>query len=134
MRFGGKFTQIRAKPANRGGCKGGAPFIDMLRRMAEGAEYVLTVCTGAVLLARTGLLDGRAATSNHRAMAWVMEQGGAVRWRPEARYVADGKYYTAAGVSAGIDMALAFVADRFGAPQARAIAQRMEYGEENARK
>lgn len=107
---------------------GEGPFIDMLRRMAEGAEYVLTVCTGAALLARTGLLDGRAATSNHRAMAWVMEQGGAVRWRTEASYVASGKYYTAAGVSAGIDMALAFVADRFGASQVRAIAQRMEYG------
>ena len=102
-------------------------FLARLKEKAEGAEYVLTVCTGSALLAGTGLLDGRKATSNKMAFEWVKSCGEKVLWQPSARWTADGKYYTASGVSAGIDMALGFMWDRFGAEKARTIARNTEY-------
>jgi len=104
-----------------------AEFLSALRERAEKAEYVLTVCTGSALLARTGLLDGKKATTNKMAFAWVKSCGEAVLWQSTARWAADGKFYTASGVSAGIDMALGFMCDRFGAEKADAIARATEY-------
>ncbi|HWQ51444.1 MAG TPA: DJ-1/PfpI family protein [Terriglobales bacterium] len=106
---------------------GDEDFLAALKNAAEGASYVLTVCTGSAILARTCLLDSLAATSNKRAFAWVAAQGPAVRWQPSARWVADGRFYTASGVSAGTDMALGFVADRIGQKEAERIAKVMEY-------
>lgn len=91
------------------------------------AQYVLTVCTGSGLLAKTGLLDGLRATSNKMAFDWAKEQGPQVQWVRRARWVHDGKYYTSSGVSAGIDMTLGFVGDIMGEPVARKIACGMEY-------
>ena len=103
-------------------------FLEQLKRIAEASEFFLTVCTGSALLARTGLLDGRAATSNRRAAEWVRSCGPDANWQiEEKRWVRSGKYFTAAGVSAGIDMALAFVREIYGAESAREIASRMEY-------
>ena len=104
-----------------------AGFISKLRELAEAAPYVLTVCSGSALLARTHLLDGRKATSNKLSFTWVMAQGAQVHWQKSARWVKDGKYYTSSGVSAGIDMALGFVSDRFGEEKAMWIAKYMEY-------
>jgi putative intracellular protease/amidase len=101
--------------------------IDWLRRHAEASGVVATVCTGAALLARTGLLDGHAATTNKAAFRWVMEQGPGVRWQPHARWVADGKYYTSSGVSAGMDMALALIAKLDGRDKAQQVAAYAEY-------
>jgi putative intracellular protease/amidase len=102
-------------------------FIAGLGRLCKTASYVLTVCTGSALLARTGLLDGRQATTNKIAFDWAVSQGRRVRWQRRARWTADGKYYTSSGVSAGIDMALGFVADLRGRETAREIARRVEY-------
>ncbi|MBR6113814.1 MAG: DJ-1/PfpI family protein [Oscillospiraceae bacterium] len=102
-------------------------FLSRLKSQAERAEYVLTVCTGSALLARTGLLDGRRATSNKMAFDWVRSCSDRVLWQSAARWVADGKYYTASGVSAGIDMALGFLRDRFGEEKARYIERVTEY-------
>jgi len=85
------------------------------------------VCTGSALAARAGLLDDKTATTNRRAFDWVAAQGPRTRWDRTARYTADGRVYTSAGVSAGIDMALGFVCDRFGPETAREIAARKEY-------
>jgi transcriptional regulator GlxA family with amidase domain len=104
-----------------------AAFIQKLKALAADAEYVLTVCTGSGLLARTGLLDHRKATSNKMAFEWAAEQGANVQWVRRARWASDGKYYTSSGVSAGIDMALGFVADRMGAAVAERIAKGIEY-------
>lgn len=103
------------------------PFLHFLRGMADDAEYCLSVCTGSALLAGCGALDGRRATSNKKSFAWVKSVRGAVGWEERARWVADGKFYTSSGVSAGMDMALGFVSDRFGRSQAEGIAEQLEY-------
>ncbi len=102
-------------------------FLAALREAVGKVEYVLCVCTGSALLARTGALDGLRATSNKRAFDWVRSCGPDVSWQREARWVCDGRFYTSAGVSAGIDMALGFVRDRFGEETAENAARRMEY-------
>lgn len=104
-----------------------AAFIAQLRAHAERAACCLTVCTGSVLLAKTGLLDGRKATSNKCAFSWACTQRPEVIWIGHARWVTDGKYYTSSGVSAGIDMALGFIADRYGTEQAQVMAKSIEY-------
>lgn len=101
-------------------------FLAELRALGVEAGWVLSVCTGAALLARTGLLDGRRATSNKYSFDWVRGFKGPL-WQPKARWCVDGKFYTASGVAAGIDMALGFVSDRLGAGAADAIARRIEY-------
>jgi len=101
--------------------------IESIRELAENSMYVITVCTGSALLARTGLLDGKKATSNKRSFDWVRSCSNRVDWIRKARWVVDGKFYTSSGISAGIDMALGFVSDIFGEETARQIAHRIEY-------
>jgi len=78
-------------------------------------------------LAKTRLLDGKEATTNKIAFNWVIEQGPKVRWIPEARWVEDGKYFTASGVSAGIDMSLGLIEQIFDKKTSRQIANYAEY-------
>lgn len=106
---------------------GNPALIQALRRLADDAEIVLSVCTGSALLARSGLLDGRRATSNKRAFAWVRDQGPGVQWMPEARWIEDGKFITTSGVSAGIDGALAVIERLCGPDLARDVALWAEY-------
>lgn len=92
-----------------------------LRRVAPAAEVMSSVCTGALVLAATGLLEGRRATT-HWAYAAELEKLGA-RYVRE-RFVEDGKFLTGGGVSAGIDMALALAARLAD----RATAERIQLG------
>lgn len=102
-------------------------FCEKLKKLADAATWCLAVCTGSALLARTGLLAGRRATSNKRSFDWVVSVAPDALWQRKARWVVSGKYYTSSGVSAGIDMALGFIADRYGREKALAIARGMEY-------
>jgi putative intracellular protease/amidase len=101
--------------------------IGQIIELSNSSDYVLTVCTGSALLAKSGLLDGRHATSNKRAFSWAETNGTKVIWDKEARWKVDGKYYTSSGVSAGMDMALGFLADRHGVDFARNVALEIEY-------
>ena len=103
-----------------------ASFLEKIRELANSAEYVLSVCTGSALLAAAGLLEGKKATSNKFAFEWVKSTGDA-EWVGKARWVHYGKYYTSSGVSAGIDMALGFVADTYGRDVAEENAKNAEY-------
>ena len=102
-------------------------FLKQLAAASERASVTTTVCTGSALLARTGLLDGRPATSNKLAWDWVIQQGPAVRWQRRARWVDDGNVLTSSGVSAGIDMALSLVERLNGRDMAITSARNMEY-------
>lgn len=104
-----------------------ADFIHALKGIALNAEFVLSVCTGSALLAKTGLLDGRRATSNKTAFDWVESVNTNVHWEREARWVVDGNTYTSSGVSAGMDMALGFISDKHGYDTAVRIANDIEY-------
>jgi putative intracellular protease/amidase len=101
--------------------------INAIRQTAALSSYVLTVCTGTALLAKTGLLDGRKATSNKRAFDWVASTGENVNWIKRARWVVDDKYYTSSGVSAGMDMTLGLLNDLHGNDFAKKIAFQIEY-------
>jgi transcriptional regulator GlxA family with amidase domain len=101
--------------------------LDWLRARSEQATTVTSVCTGAGVLARAGLLDGRRATTNKRSFAWVVEQGPRVQWVREARWVEDGKFFTSAGVSAGIDMTCAVIAKLVLPEAAENVVAGMEY-------
>lgn len=102
-------------------------FLGELRRLAAGASYVTSVCTGSVALAAAGLLRGRRATCH-----WLWRDSlsvfGAI---PVAgRVVRDGNVVTAAGVTSGIDFALTIAADLAGPEAAQAIQLQMEYAPE----
>ena len=102
-----------------------ATTLDFVRRQAEGARAVLSVCTGAFVLAAAGLLQDRCATTHwkalHRLSAWP---GVSVR---QERYVHDGAVWTSAGVSAGIDLLLAFIAAEDGEEAAGTVQFNAEY-------
>ncbi|KAB7772577.1 dimethyladenosine transferase [Xanthomonas maliensis] len=98
-----------------------------IARLARSTTHVASICTGAALLARTGLLDGRRATTNKRAFHWVTTQGPKVEWVKRARWVEDGNVFTSSGVSAGTDMALALIARMFGHADAKNVADIAEY-------
>ena len=102
-------------------------FIKFIRDLANESKYILSVCTGSALLAKTGILNGKRATSNKRAFKWVVEEGQDVNWIKEARWVNDDKIYTSSGVSAGIDMALGFIEDILGKEKALEISKGIEY-------
>jgi transcriptional regulator GlxA family with amidase domain len=121
--------EILLVPGGRGTRRevGNAKLLTWLRRKAEPAEYVTSVCTGSALLAKAGLLDGRQATSNKLAFDWVASQGPKVDWQRRARWVEDGKFFTSSGVSAGIDMSLALIERIHGPESARQAAHWAEY-------
>jgi transcriptional regulator GlxA family with amidase domain len=100
------------------------PLHDWLLEADKTSTWTTSVCTGALVLARAGLLAGREATTNWQAMDVLAGLG--VKATAE-RYVFDGKYVTAAGVSAGIDMALALAARIAGDGVAMAIQLGIEY-------
>ncbi len=102
-------------------------FIEKLSDAAMESKYCLTVCTGSALLAKTGLLNNKRATSNKKAFEWVKSINTDVLWIKEARWVVDQKYYTSSGVSAGIDMALGFVSEIFGMDKVQEITEHIEY-------
>ncbi len=101
--------------------------LDWLRIQSAKSEYVTSVCTGSALLAKAGILDGIHATTNKRAYEWATSQSDKVKWKKEARWVEDGKFFTSSGVSAGIDMSLAVIAKILGREAAEEIAIWTEY-------
>ena len=102
-------------------------FLNCISEFVQNAGYVLSICTGSALLAKAGALDGFKATSNKKALEWVMSLSNQVDWIRYARWVRNGKFYTSSGVSAGMDMALGFVSDLYGIQKAEQIADDIEY-------
>jgi transcriptional regulator GlxA family with amidase domain len=104
--------------------RAGGAALDWLRSVHETSTWTTSVCTGSLVLAAAGLLDGKRATSHWLALEQLRELGA----EPVSeRVVFDGKIVTAAGVSAGIDMALALAATIAGEEVAQAIQLGIEY-------
>jgi transcriptional regulator GlxA family with amidase domain len=99
--------------------------IDYLRRVGQRTEIATSVCTGAFLLERAGLLEGRRATTHWRSLDRLRALGtvGVL----EQRYVDEGVVVTSAGISAGIDMALYLVGRLWGPETARRVQKGVEY-------
>ncbi|KAF7676239.1 hypothetical protein GT037_005744 [Alternaria burnsii] len=83
--------------------------IDFVKQTYPKLKYIVSVCTGATILSRAGILDGRRATTNKAAWEWAVKQGPNVTWVPTARWVEDGNIISTSGVSAGIDGMYAFL-------------------------
>lgn len=94
-------------------------------RVAERAERVCSVCSGAFVLAAAGLLDGRRATTHWRGLERLAAAFPKILLERQALYVEDGKFWTSAGVTSGVDMALALVERDHGRPLAMAVAREM---------
>lgn len=102
---------------------GDADLLARLRAAREAGTLLASVCTGSLVLAAAGLLDGRPATTHWSALATLEELGDGIEVRPDDRFVDSGEIVTAAGVSAGIDMALHLVA-RLHSPERAADVRR----------
>lgn len=104
-----------------------APLIDWIRRTASEAELVMSVCTGALLLGKAGLLDGLEVTTHHIGFDLLREVAPAAFVHEDRRFVDNGKIITSAGIAAGIDMSLYVVERLLEAEVAAATARHMEY-------
>jgi len=96
-----------------------------LRRTAPRARRVASVCTGAFVLAAAGLLEGRRATTHWASCAALARRHPGIRVEPDRIYVRDGPISTSAGVTAGMDLALALVEEDLGGALARDVARTM---------
>jgi len=99
--------------------------LSWLRTVHPRTRYTTSVCSGAMILAAAGILDGRRATTHWLAMPGLRNFGAEPC--PNERVVQDGKVFTAAGVSAGIDLALTMAAEIAGAERAQVIQLTIEY-------
>jgi transcriptional regulator GlxA family with amidase domain len=96
-----------------------------VRRLARGSRRVGSICTGAFLLASSGLLEGREAATHWRACTQLALEFPGVRVRADPIWVRDGSVWTSAGVTAGIDLALALIEEDLGAALALRVARRL---------
>jgi transcriptional regulator GlxA family with amidase domain len=97
--------------------------LSFIRAASSGARRVASVCTGARLLAAAGLLDGRRATTHWRYAADLARSYPGVRVEPDRIFVRDGAIWTSAGITAGIDLALALIAEDLGEAVGKSVAQ-----------
>jgi transcriptional regulator GlxA family with amidase domain len=104
--------------------------IDFVRTTYPNLQYLITICTGAGIAARAGVLDGRKATTNKAAWNATVALGPNVNWVKEARWVVDGNIWTTSGISAGIDGTLAFIHKVYGKEEGTRISNLMEYTRE----
>lgn len=101
--------------------------LERLRAAHGDGATLVSVCTGALLLAAAGLLEHRPATTHHGAVTELQGLDGSCEVRQDARFVDDGDVITAAGVSAGIDVALHLVLRLAGTERARDVRDAIQY-------
>jgi len=99
--------------------------IDFVRQSPASCRRIAATCTGAFVLAEAGLLDGRRATTHWYYARDLQAQYPKVRMEEDRIFIADGPIWTSAGMSAGIDLALALVEQDLGAETARAVARKL---------
>ncbi|NUT77708.1 GlxA family transcriptional regulator [Pseudomonas sp. C1C7] len=99
--------------------------LDYLRASATTARRTASICSGAFVMAQAGLLDGRRATTHWAYARQLQERFASIKVEADRIYVIDGAIWTSAGMTAGIDLALAMVEKDFGAELARSVAQKL---------
>jgi transcriptional regulator GlxA family with amidase domain len=99
--------------------------IAVAKKLSAKASRVASVCTGAFLLAETGLLDGRRATTHWRYAAQLQSRFLRIRVESDSIYIADGRIWTSAGIASGIDLALGMIERDMGAEVARDVSRLM---------
>jgi transcriptional regulator GlxA family with amidase domain len=104
--------------------------LDWIRGLADGDTVVASVCTGSLVLAAAGLLDGKPATTHWQSLELLPTLGSEIEVRPDDRFVDNGNVITAAGVSAGIDMALHLVVRLHSPERAREVRRYIQYDPE----
>ncbi|MFJ2395737.1 GlxA family transcriptional regulator [Streptomyces sp. NPDC087843] len=112
-------------PGGRGTRRPDPRLTDWLREHGPRADRLVSVCTGALLLARAGLLDGRRATTHWAYCDTLAREHPAVRVESDPIYVRDGRVSTSAGVTSGIDLALALVEEDLGREAALTVARHL---------
>lgn len=103
------------------------PIVEWIRDHAGPHTVVLSICGGADILAETGLLDGRQATTHHNIISRSERTYPAVQWQRGLRYVEDGNFVSSAGITAGVDATLYVVKRMAGDEVARAAARQLNY-------
>ncbi|MEB2517669.1 DJ-1/PfpI family protein [Pseudomonas sp. YuFO20] len=98
---------------------------DWLRRQAKSVRRIGSVCSGAFLLAAAGLLDGRRVTTHWNSSAKLAREHPQIHVDPDSIFIKDGNVYTSAGVTAGMDLALALVEEDHGRELALSVAREM---------
>lgn len=101
--------------------------VDWLTRRRENSALTFSICTGAFLLAATGALNGRRATTHWEDQEELARRWPEIRVHTDVRWIDDGDLVTSAGISAGIDASLHIVGRIFGEQLARRTAHQMEY-------
>ena len=101
--------------------------LDWLRKTAARVRWLTSVCTGSLLLVGAGLAEGRRVTTHWGYVEMLRKRGGGATVVDGPRYVRDGSLVTAAGVSAGIDMALWLVGQLYDPTHARNVQRVMQY-------
>jgi transcriptional regulator GlxA family with amidase domain len=96
-----------------------------VRTMAKRGVRVASVCSGAYMLAEAGLLDGRRATTHWRRTRQFLARFPKVKWEPDRIFVRDGDIWSSAGITAGIDLALAMATEDYGEEIARQTARQL---------
>ncbi|KAL5337891.1 class I glutamine amidotransferase-like protein [Aspergillus crustosus] len=87
---------------------------DLIRRHAASGKPLLTICTGAGVVAATGILDGRRATVNNLELKWLKKRYPNVHWTREKKWIIDGNIWTGSGAIAGMDMVAHWIKETFG--------------------
>lgn len=103
----------------------GGPVAAFVEARAPSTRRVTSVCTGLLALAEAGLMNGRRATTHWRYADLVARRFPDIHLEPDALYVRDGKFFTSAGITAGIDLALALIADDLGEAISLAVAREL---------
>ncbi len=104
-----------------------------IRQASNKADVVMSICTGAFLLAKTGLMDGLSATTHHEAYDEFIREFPSIHLERDVRFVDNGKFASSGGLFSGIELALHIVARYYGEDLAKATAYWMEYNRSDRR-
>jgi transcriptional regulator GlxA family with amidase domain len=102
-------------------------FADFIRRHVESGRLLFTTCTGAAIVASTGVLDGKNATVNNQEYNWVIKKYPNVKWTKDTKWVIDRNIWTSAGAVAGMDMFAFWLKENYGMDVLRAGAAVLDF-------